>query len=208
MNYSLILYLDNKKKTLTLIHVQTLNTKKVGKKIFSHIPNHITFSPNLLFLLVLSHHLRLHPFYCFFFFSIIVFSLLFTTLFLWSNAMNTINFTNWCIINHKKINSNIYILYCLSVIHSCHINLWAFHSRIYSYFNFEKFYVQNILTTLLQQILSNRLLLVSKKVISVVGWIWINNNLPLMICYESIVKILLIPFFFMAIQLVVPISNT
>ena len=57
----------NKKKTPTLIHVQTLNTKKVGKKIFSNIPNHITFSPNILFILVLSHHICLHPFYCSFF---------------------------------------------------------------------------------------------------------------------------------------------
>ena len=36
MNYSLVLYPDPKKKkkknTPTLIHVQTLNTKKVGKK--------------------------------------------------------------------------------------------------------------------------------------------------------------------------------
>ena len=162
MNYSLVLCADQKKKkTPTLIHVQTLNAKKVGKRIFSHIPNHITSSRNLLFLLVLSHHVRRPPFHYSFFLSIIIFSLLFTTLFLWSNAMNTTNFTNWCVINHKKINSNIYVLYCLSVIHSCHINLWAFHSRIYSHFNFEKFYVQNILTTLLQQILSNRLLLVS-----------------------------------------------
>ena len=62
----------------------------------------ITFSPNLPFLLVLSHHVRLHPFSLFLFFSIIIFSLLFTTLFLWNNAMNTTNFTNWCVINHKK----------------------------------------------------------------------------------------------------------
>ena len=40
------------------------------------------------------------------------------------------------------------------------------------------------------------------------GWIWTNNHLSLMIYYESIVKILLVPFFVKAIQLVVPISNT
>ena len=96
MNYSLVLYAGQKKKkkTPTLIHVQTLNVKKVGKQIFSHIPNHITSSRNLLFLLVLSHHIRLPPFHYSFFLSIIIFSLLFTTLFLWSNAMNTTNFTN------------------------------------------------------------------------------------------------------------------
>ena len=55
----------------------------------------------------------------------------------------------------KKIHSNIYLLYCLSVIYSCHINLWDFYSRIYSRFSFEKFYVHNILTILLKQILSN-----------------------------------------------------
>ena len=60
-------YID-KKKTPTLIYVQTLNTKKVGKKIFSHISNHITFSPNLLLLLVLSHYVHLHPFHCSIFF--------------------------------------------------------------------------------------------------------------------------------------------
>ena len=87
-----------KKKTSHL----AFNTKKVGKKIFSHIPNHITFSPNILFLLVLSHHICLHPFYCSFFSKEIVFSLIFTTLFLWNNDMNTINFTNWRFINHKK----------------------------------------------------------------------------------------------------------
>ena len=103
--------IKKKKKTPTLIHVQTLNAKKVGKQIFSHIPNHITSSRNLLFLLVLSHHVRLPPFHYSFFLSIIIFSLLFTTLFLWSNAMNTTNFTNWCVINHKKIHSNIYLLF-------------------------------------------------------------------------------------------------
>ena len=66
-------YID-KKKTLTLIYVQTLNTKKVGKKIFSHISNHITFSPNLLLLLVLSHYIHLHPFHCSIFFSQSLFS--------------------------------------------------------------------------------------------------------------------------------------
>ena len=95
-----------------------------------------------------------------FFFSIIIFNLLFTTLFLWSNAMNTTNFTNWWVINLKKIHSNIYLLYCLSVIHSYHISLWAFYGRIYSCFYFEKFYVHNILTKLSQQTLSKRLLLV------------------------------------------------
>ena len=80
MNYSLLLYPD-KKMTPTLIHVQTLNTKKVGKKIFSNIPNHITFSPNLLFLLVLSYH-DVFTYFIVPFFSIIIFSLLFTALFL------------------------------------------------------------------------------------------------------------------------------
>ena len=82
--------------------------------------------------------------------------------------MNTTNFTI-CVINHKKIHSIIYLLYCLSIIYSCHISLWDFYSRIYSRFSFEKFFVHNILTILSQQILSNRLLLVIKKVISVMG---------------------------------------
>ena len=93
MKYSFFLYFNQKKKKklpLSLWHQES------RKKNFSHIPNHITFSPNILFLLVLSHH----PFYCSFFSKEIVFSLIFTTLFLWNNDMNTINFTNWRFINH------------------------------------------------------------------------------------------------------------
>ena len=152
------------------------------------------------------------PILLFLFFSIIIFSLLFTTLFFWNNAMNTTNFTNWHVINHKKIHSNIYLLHCLSVIHSCYISFWAFYCRIYSRFNFEKFYAHNILTTLSQQILSNRLLLVF------IGEQKSNFSdglkFELVTTYHLwfVVKVLwksgLSLFFFMAIQFVVPISNT
>ena len=43
--------------------------------------------------------------------------------------------------------------------------------------------------TFSKQILSDRLLLVDKKVISVVVQINNNNNLPLKICYEIVVNI-------------------
>ena len=134
----------------------------------------------------------------FLFFSIIIFSLLFITIFLWNNIMNNTKFTNWRVINHKKIHSNIYLLHCLSVIHSCHINLWAFYNRIYSRFNFEKFYIHNILTTLSQQILSNRLLLavIGEQKSNLSGELkFERNNLPLMICCESIEKSYLSLFF-------------
>ena len=146
----------------------------------------------------------------FLFFSIIIFSLLFITIFLWNNIMNNTKFTNWHVINHKKIHSNIYLLHCLSVIHSCYISFWAFYCRIYSRFNFEKFYIHNILTTLSQQILSNRLLLavIGEQKSNLSGGLKFEcNNLPLMICCESIEKSCL-SVFFLAIQLVVPISNT
>ena len=134
----------------------------------------------------------------FLFFSITIFNLPFTTIFLWNNIMNNTKFTNWRVINYKKIHSNIFLLYYLSIIHSCPINLWAFYCRIYGRFNFEKVYIHNILTTLSQQILSNRLLLavIGEQKSNLSGELkFESNNLPLMICCESIVKILLIPFF-------------
>ena len=150
MNYILVIYPynnnnnNNKKKkkeesTPTLIHVQTLNIKKVGKK--NLLPHTKSYHFCIEFTILISFiSLRTSsPISLLLFFSIIIFGLLFTTLFLWNTTMNTTNFTNWRIIKHKKVHSNIYLLYCLSIIHSCHISLWAFYSRIF---------VHNILTTL------------------------------------------------------------
>ena len=81
MNYSLILYLD-KKKTPILIHVQTLNTKKIGKKILLPCTKSYHFFSKFTILISFISLLMASPILLFLFFSIIVFSLLFTTLFL------------------------------------------------------------------------------------------------------------------------------
>ena len=139
--------------------MRTLNTKKVGKKNLLPRTKSYHFFTNLLFSLVLSHHVRLQPFHCSFFsrslFSVYCSQLFSCETILW--ILQNLQIDMLSII--KKIHSNIYLLHCLSVIHFCYISLWAFYSRIYSHFSFEKFYSHNIFTTLSQQILSNRLLL-------------------------------------------------
>ena len=66
MNYSLVLYPD-KKKTPTLIHVQTFNTKKVGKK--NLLPRIKSYHFCTKFTILISFILppRLHPFHHSFF---------------------------------------------------------------------------------------------------------------------------------------------
>ena len=162
--------IKKKKKTPTLIHVQTFNTKKVGKK--NLLPRIKSYHFCTKFTILISFILppRLHPFHRSFF-SQPLFSVYYSQHFscevmLWMLQILQIDLLSII----KKIHSNIYLLYCLSIIHSCHISLWVFYSRIYSRFSFEKFYVHNILTTILQQILSNRLLLIRKKLISTMGW--------------------------------------
>ena len=83
MNYFLVLYPKKKKKTPTLIHVETLNTKKVGKNIYI-LPRIKSYHFFTKFAILISFILPCtsSPISLFLFFSIIIFSLLFTTLFL------------------------------------------------------------------------------------------------------------------------------
>ena len=97
MNYSVILWPKKKKNS----HL-AFNTKKVGKKNF--LPNtksYHFFTKYTILISFISQHTS-SSILLFLFSKEIVFSLLFTTLFLWNNDMNIINFTNWRFINHKK----------------------------------------------------------------------------------------------------------
>ena len=91
MNYSLILYFDQKKKKTSHL---ALNTKKVGKKNFlPHTKSYHFFTKYTILISFISPHTS-SSILLFLFSKEIVFSLLFTTLFLWNNDMNIINFTN------------------------------------------------------------------------------------------------------------------